>query len=45
MDSTVGQTFDAMDKVGVRDSTIVVLTSNDGAGFLKPCAGWQFRQA
>jgi len=40
MDANVGQILDAVDKAGVRDSTIVIFTSDNGAEFLKPWDGW-----
>jgi len=40
MDANVGQILDAVDKAGVRDSTVVIFTSDNGAEFLKPWDGW-----
>jgi arylsulfatase len=40
MDANVGQMLDAVDKAGVRDNTIVIFTSDNGAEFVKPWNGW-----
>lgn len=40
MDANVGQVLDAVDKAGVRDDTIVIFTSDNGAEFFKPWDGW-----
>jgi arylsulfatase len=40
MDFNVGQIIDAVDKAGVRDNTIFVFTSDNGAEFFKPWDGW-----
>jgi arylsulfatase len=40
MDFNVGQILDAVDRAGVRDNTIVVFTSDNGAEFYKPWDGW-----
>jgi len=40
MDANVGQVLDAVDKAGVRDNTIVIFTSDNGAEFFKPWDGW-----
>ena len=40
MDSNVGQMLDAVDKLGIRDNTIVVFTSDNGAEFMRPWDGW-----
>lgn len=40
MDANVGQLLDAVDKAGVRDNTIVIFTSDNGAEFIKPWDGW-----
>lgn len=40
MDSNVGQILDAVDRAGVRENTIVVFTSDNGAEFYKPWDGW-----
>lgn len=40
MDANVGQMLDAVDKAGVRDNTIVIFTSDNGAEFFKPWDGW-----
>jgi arylsulfatase A-like enzyme len=36
MDYNVGQLLDAMDRLGVRNNTIVIFTSDNGAEFFKP---------
>jgi len=40
MDANVGQILDTIDKAGIRDNTIVVFTSDNGAEFYKPWDGW-----
>ena len=40
MDHNVGQVLDAIDAAGVRDNTIVIFTSDNGAEFFKPWNGW-----
>jgi len=40
MDSNVGQLLDAVDKAGVRDNTIFIFTSDNGAEFIQPWDGW-----
>jgi len=40
MDANVGQVLDAVDTAGVRDNTIVIFTSDNGAEFLRPWDGW-----
>jgi len=40
MDANVGQMLDAVDKSGVRDNTIVIFTSDNGAEFVQPWGGW-----
>jgi arylsulfatase len=40
MDSNVGQMLDAIDRLGVRDNTIVIFASDNGAEYLKPWDGW-----
>jgi arylsulfatase len=40
MDANVGRILDAVDKAGVRDNTIFIFTSDNGAEFLKPWDGW-----
>jgi arylsulfatase A-like enzyme len=40
MDYNVGQVLDAVDKLGIRDNTIVIFTSDNGAEFFKPWDGW-----
>ena len=40
MDANVGQILDAVDKAGVRDNTIIIFTSDNGAEFVKPWDGW-----
>lgn len=40
MDANVGRILDAVDNAGVRDNTIVVFTSDNGAEFYKPWDGW-----
>lgn len=40
MDHNVGQMLDAVDTLGVRDDTVVIFTSDNGAEFVKPWDGW-----
>jgi arylsulfatase len=40
MDFNVGQMLAAIDEAGVRESTIVVFTSDYGPEFVKPWDGW-----
>jgi arylsulfatase len=40
MDANVGRILDAVDKAGVRDNTIFIFTSDNGAEFIKPWDGW-----
>ena len=40
MDANVGRVLDAVDKAGVRDNTLVIFTSDNGAEFIKPWDGW-----
>lgn len=40
MDFNVGQMLAAIDEAGIRESTIVVFTSDNGPEFVKPWDGW-----
>jgi len=40
MDANVGQMLDAVDRLGVRDNTVVIFASDNGAEFTKPWDGW-----
>jgi arylsulfatase A-like enzyme len=40
MDFNVGQILEAVDRAGIRDNTIVIFTSDNGAEFIKPWEGW-----
>jgi arylsulfatase len=40
MDSNVGTLLSTVDRLGVRDSTIVIFTSDNGPEFFKPWDGW-----
>jgi len=40
MDHNVGQILDAVTKAGVRENTIVIFTSDNGAEFFRPWDGW-----
>jgi arylsulfatase len=40
MDSNVGQMLDAVDRLGLRDDTLVIFTSDNGPEFFKPWDGW-----
>jgi arylsulfatase len=40
MDHNVGQMLDAVDKLGIRDKTIVIFASDNGPEFIKPWDGW-----
>jgi arylsulfatase len=40
MDHNVGQMLDAVDRLGIRDSTIVIFASDNGPEFVRPWDGW-----
>jgi arylsulfatase len=40
MDSNVGQVLSAVDRLGIRDNTIVIFTSDNGPEFFRPWDGW-----
>jgi arylsulfatase len=40
MDYNVGLMLDAVDRLGIRDNTIVIFASDNGPEFLKPWDGW-----
>lgn len=40
MDSNVGQMLDAVDRLGIRDTTIVIFASDNGPEFFRPWDGW-----
>jgi arylsulfatase A-like enzyme len=40
MDANVAQILGAVEKAGIRDNTIVIFTSDNGAEFFKPWDGW-----
>jgi arylsulfatase len=40
MDHNVGQMLDAVDRIGMRDNTIVIFASDNGPEFIKPWDGW-----
>jgi len=40
MDYNVGLMLDAVDNLGIRDNTIVIFTSDNGAEFVQPWDGW-----
>jgi arylsulfatase len=40
MDDNVAQMLDAVDKLGIRNDTIVIFTSDNGPEFFKPWDGW-----
>ncbi|MCY1397450.1 choline-sulfatase [compost metagenome] len=40
MDSNVGQMLDAIDKAGIRDNTLVIFASDNGAEGTRPWDGW-----
>jgi arylsulfatase len=40
MDHNVGQMLDAVDRLGVRDDTIVIFASDNGPEFVRPWDGW-----
>jgi arylsulfatase A-like enzyme len=40
MDHHVGQLLDAVDRLGVRDDTIVIFASDNGPEFVRPWDGW-----
>jgi arylsulfatase len=40
MDHNVGQMLDAVDRLGMRDNTIVIFASDNGPEFVRPWDGW-----
>jgi arylsulfatase len=40
LDYNAGQLLDAVDRLGIRDNTIVIFASDNGAEFVKPWDGW-----
>jgi arylsulfatase A-like enzyme len=40
MDANVGQMLDAIERLGIRDSTIVIFASDNGPEFVRPYDGW-----
>jgi arylsulfatase len=40
MDHNVGQMLDAVDRLGIRDNTLVIFASDNGPEFIKPWDGW-----
>jgi arylsulfatase len=40
MDHNVGQMLDAIDRLGIRENTIVIFASDNGPEFVKPWDGW-----
>src|SRR5262245_47975627 len=40
MDHNVGQMLDAVDRLGIRDNTIVIFASDNGPEFVRPWDGW-----
>lgn len=40
MDANVGQILDALHQSGIRDSTLVIFTSDNGAEYVHPWNGW-----
>jgi arylsulfatase len=40
MDHNVGQMLDAIDRLGIRDNTIVIFASDNGPEFVRPWDGW-----
>ncbi len=40
MDHNVGQLLEAVDRLGIRNNTIVIFTSDNGAEFFQPWNGW-----
>jgi arylsulfatase len=40
MDANVGQMLDAVDRLGLRENTIVIFTSDNGPEFIRPWDGW-----
>jgi arylsulfatase len=40
MDHNVGQMLDAVDRLGVRDNTVVIFASDNGPEFVRPWDGW-----
>ncbi|AMO25503.1 arylsulfatase [Ramlibacter tataouinensis] len=40
MDHNVGQMLDAVERLRIRDNTVVIFVSDNGAEFIKPWEGW-----
>jgi len=40
MDFNVGQMLDAVDRLGIRDNTIVIFVSDNGPEYIRPWDGW-----
>lgn len=40
MDANVGQLLDSVEQLGIANDTLVIFTSDNGAEFIKPWAGW-----
>jgi arylsulfatase len=40
MDHNVGQMLDAVDRLAIRDDTVVIFTSDNGPEFIRPWDGW-----
>jgi arylsulfatase len=40
MDYNAGEMLDAIDRLGIRDNTLVIFTSDNGAEFFQPWDGW-----
>jgi arylsulfatase len=40
MDHNVGQMLDAVDRLGIRDNTIVIFASDNGPEYVRPWDGW-----
>ena len=40
MDHNVGQMLDAVERLGIRDNTIVIFTSDNGPEYIRPWDGW-----
>ena len=40
MDGNVGQMMEVVDRLGIRDNTIVIFTSDNGPEFFRPWDGW-----
>ena len=40
LDFNVGQMLDAVDRLGIRDNTIVIFASDNGPEFIRPWDGW-----